>query len=218
MGYQKTPTMGYQKAPTPSTIRFRKKPNTAASKVSGAGLSNTNEITKEESIDAGDNGIMEGFSNNNNIKGGASSGGSGAVRGNGNSKGMSSSGGSGDVRGNFHSKGMSSSGRSGCAVVLGFRGGIVAVVVSLWWWCRCGRFHGGGVASTVDKLRSRLSKWKVKTLSIGGRLTLLKAVLGASPLYNMSIFKDVPLRIKCLKLVKNGKTHSNYDFQDFKKY
>ncbi|GJR05120.1 RNA-directed DNA polymerase, eukaryota [Tanacetum coccineum] len=43
--------------------------------------------------------------------------------------------------------------------------------------------------STVDKLRSRLSKWNVKTLSIGGRLTLLKAVLGASPLYNMSIFK-----------------------------
>nr|GEY40419.1 RNA-directed DNA polymerase, eukaryota [Tanacetum cinerariifolium] len=44
-------------------------------------------------------------------------------------------------------------------------------------------------ASTVDKLRSRLSKWKVKTLFIGGRLTLLKAVLGASPLYNMFIFK-----------------------------
>nr|GEY93624.1 protein chromatin remodeling 4-like isoform X1 [Tanacetum cinerariifolium] len=45
------------------------------------------------------------------------------------------------------------------------------------------------VASTVDKLRSRLSKWKVKPLSIGGRLTLLKAVLGVSHLYNMSIFK-----------------------------
>nr|GEZ20852.1 RNA-directed DNA polymerase, eukaryota [Tanacetum cinerariifolium] len=44
-------------------------------------------------------------------------------------------------------------------------------------------------ASTMDKLRSCVSKWKVKTLSIGGRLTLLKAVLGASPLYNMSIFK-----------------------------
>nr|GEZ82562.1 RNA-directed DNA polymerase, eukaryota [Tanacetum cinerariifolium] len=44
-------------------------------------------------------------------------------------------------------------------------------------------------ASTVDKLRSRLFKWKMKTLSIGGRLTLLKLVLGASPLYNMSIFK-----------------------------
>ncbi|GKA15791.1 RNA-directed DNA polymerase, eukaryota [Tanacetum coccineum] len=44
-------------------------------------------------------------------------------------------------------------------------------------------------ADTVQKLRSRLSKWKVKTLSIGGRLTLLKSVLGASPLYNMSIYK-----------------------------
>nr|GEX31397.1 RNA-directed DNA polymerase, eukaryota [Tanacetum cinerariifolium] len=44
-------------------------------------------------------------------------------------------------------------------------------------------------ADTVQKLRSWLSKWKVKTLSIGGRLTLLKSVLGASPLYNMSIYK-----------------------------
>ncbi|GKC14822.1 RNA-directed DNA polymerase, eukaryota [Tanacetum coccineum] len=44
-------------------------------------------------------------------------------------------------------------------------------------------------ADTVQKLRSRLSNWKVKTLSIGGRLTLLKLVLGASPLYNMSIYK-----------------------------
>nr|GEW55297.1 RNA-directed DNA polymerase, eukaryota [Tanacetum cinerariifolium] len=33
---------------------------------------------------------------------------------------------------------------------------------------------------TVQNLRSRLSKWKVKTLSIRGRLTLLKSVLGAS--------------------------------------
>nr|GEV15709.1 RNA-directed DNA polymerase, eukaryota [Tanacetum cinerariifolium] len=41
----------------------------------------------------------------------------------------------------------------------------------------------------VLKLRSRLSKWKIKTLSIGGRLTLLKSILGASPLYYMSIFK-----------------------------
>nr|GEZ98008.1 RNA-directed DNA polymerase, eukaryota [Tanacetum cinerariifolium] len=36
-------------------------------------------------------------------------------------------------------------------------------------------------ADTVQKLRSQLSKWKVKTLSIGGRLTFLKSVLGASP-------------------------------------
>ncbi|GKB94925.1 hypothetical protein Tco_0981062, partial [Tanacetum coccineum] len=39
------------------------------------------------------------------------------------------------------------------------------------------------------KVRSRLSSWKAKTLSIGGRLTLLKAVLGAVPLYFMSIYK-----------------------------
>nr|GEX88777.1 RNA-directed DNA polymerase, eukaryota [Tanacetum cinerariifolium] len=44
----------------------------------------------------------------------------------------------------------------------------------------------------VHKLHHRLSRWKVKTLSIGGRLTLLKSVLGATPLYNMSIYK-VPI-------------------------
>ncbi|GJZ98807.1 RNA-directed DNA polymerase, eukaryota [Tanacetum coccineum] len=43
--------------------------------------------------------------------------------------------------------------------------------------------------STIQKLQSKLSKWKVKTLSIGGRLTLLKSVLGAYPLYYLSIFK-----------------------------
>ncbi|GKA10549.1 RNA-directed DNA polymerase, eukaryota [Tanacetum coccineum] len=42
---------------------------------------------------------------------------------------------------------------------------------------------------TIDKLKARLSKWKMKTLSIGGRFTLLKSVLGATPIYNMSIFK-----------------------------
>ncbi|GKB49658.1 RNA-directed DNA polymerase, eukaryota, partial [Tanacetum coccineum] len=41
----------------------------------------------------------------------------------------------------------------------------------------------------VRKLNSRMSKWKLKTLSIGGRLTLLKSVLGATPIYNMSLFK-----------------------------
>nr|GEX07307.1 RNA-directed DNA polymerase, eukaryota, reverse transcriptase zinc-binding domain protein [Tanacetum cinerariifolium] len=57
-------------------------------------------------------------------------------------------------------------------------------------------------ADTVQKLRSRLSKWKVKTLSIGGRLTLLKLVLGASPLYNMSIYKvpkDVLKEIEAIR-------------------
>nr|GEY14259.1 RNA-directed DNA polymerase, eukaryota [Tanacetum cinerariifolium] len=39
-----------------------------------------------------------------------------------------------------------------------------------------------------------LSKWKLKTLSIGGRLSLLKFVLGAIPIYHMSIFK-VPMKV-----------------------
>ncbi|GKC85126.1 hypothetical protein Tco_1140843 [Tanacetum coccineum] len=41
----------------------------------------------------------------------------------------------------------------------------------------------------IFKVSNRLSKWKLKTLSIGGRLTLLKSVLSSIPLYHMSIFK-----------------------------
>ncbi|GKC89032.1 hypothetical protein Tco_1149681, partial [Tanacetum coccineum] len=42
---------------------------------------------------------------------------------------------------------------------------------------------------TINKMKKRLSRWKLNTLSIGGRLTLLKSVLGSTPIYNMSIFK-----------------------------
>nr|GEW21090.1 RNA-directed DNA polymerase, eukaryota [Tanacetum cinerariifolium] len=59
----------------------------------------------------------------------------------------------------------------------------------------------GGVMSRVqawkeivDKVKSRLSKWKLKTLSIGGRLTLLKSVLGSIPIFHMSIFR-VPSKV-----------------------
>ncbi|GKC30331.1 RNA-directed DNA polymerase, eukaryota [Tanacetum coccineum] len=56
---------------------------------------------------------------------------------------------------------------------------------------------------TIHKLTSRLSKWKAKTLSIGGRLTLLKSVLGASPIYSMSIFKVPKGVLKIMEAIRN---------------
>ncbi|GJY85526.1 RNA-directed DNA polymerase, eukaryota, reverse transcriptase zinc-binding domain protein [Tanacetum coccineum] len=47
---------------------------------------------------------------------------------------------------------------------------------------------------TIEGMVARLSKGKLKTLSIGGRLTLLKSVLGSMPIYHMTIFK-VPMKV-----------------------
>ncbi|GKB52775.1 hypothetical protein Tco_0903528 [Tanacetum coccineum] len=54
----------------------------------------------------------------------------------------------------------------------------------------------------VDKLQSRLSKWKMKTLSIGGRLTLLKSMLGSTPIYYISMFKVPSKVLKCLEDIR----------------
>ncbi|GJY66996.1 hypothetical protein Tco_0469234 [Tanacetum coccineum] len=56
---------------------------------------------------------------------------------------------------------------------------------------------------TINKLTSRLSKWKANTLSIGGRLTLLKSVLGATPIYSMSIFKVPKGILKAMEALRN---------------
>nr|GEZ82729.1 RNA-directed DNA polymerase, eukaryota [Tanacetum cinerariifolium] len=48
--------------------------------------------------------------------------------------------------------------------------------------------------NVISKVSSRLSKWKLKLLSIGGRLSLLKSVLTSILLYHMSIFK-VPIGV-----------------------
>nr|GEV41240.1 nucleotide-binding alpha-beta plait domain-containing protein [Tanacetum cinerariifolium] len=52
----------------------------------------------------------------------------------------------------------------------------------------------------VSKVTSWLSKWKLKTLSIGGRLTLIKSVLTSIPLYQMSGFKVL---IKVLNILES---------------
>nr|GEV20710.1 RNA-directed DNA polymerase, eukaryota [Tanacetum cinerariifolium] len=46
----------------------------------------------------------------------------------------------------------------------------------------------------IDNVRKRLSKWKMKVLSVGGRLKLLKSVLGSTPIYYMSMF-IVPMHV-----------------------
>ncbi|GJU27324.1 RNA-directed DNA polymerase, eukaryota [Tanacetum coccineum] len=57
---------------------------------------------------------------------------------------------------------------------------------------------------TIDRVRRRLSKWKMKMLSIGGRLTLVKSVLGSMPIFHMSLFK-VPSGI--LKVLESIRSH-----------
>nr|GEU57290.1 RNA-directed DNA polymerase, eukaryota [Tanacetum cinerariifolium] len=70
-------------------------------------------------------------------------------------------------------------------------------------------------SNTIQKVRGRLTRWKVKTLSIGGRLTLLKSVLSAVLIYNMSLYKAP----KCV-LHELERLHNNFfkggDSQDSK--
>ncbi|GJT70951.1 RNA-directed DNA polymerase, eukaryota, reverse transcriptase zinc-binding domain protein [Tanacetum coccineum] len=56
----------------------------------------------------------------------------------------------------------------------------------------------------INKVSYRLSKWKMNTLSIGGRLTLLKSVLGSIPIFHLSIFK-APLTI--LRKLESIRSH-----------
>ncbi|GKC15546.1 hypothetical protein Tco_1012328 [Tanacetum coccineum] len=46
----------------------------------------------------------------------------------------------------------------------------------------------------IDRFSEKLSSWKAKNVSYGGRLTLVKSVLGSLPLYYFSLFR-APLKV-----------------------
>ncbi|KAL4579128.1 hypothetical protein LXL04_015264 [Taraxacum kok-saghyz] len=54
----------------------------------------------------------------------------------------------------------------------------------------------------VDKFVMKLSNWKAKLLSFGGRLTLVKAVLGGLAIYYMSIYKAPVAVLKVLEAIR----------------
>nr|GEV73670.1 reverse transcriptase domain, reverse transcriptase zinc-binding domain protein [Tanacetum cinerariifolium] len=51
----------------------------------------------------------------------------------------------------------------------------------------------------IDRFKARLSGWKANLLSIGGRLTLIKSVLGSLGIYYFSIIKALEMVIKSLE-------------------
>ncbi|XP_020270673.1 uncharacterized protein LOC109845818 [Asparagus officinalis] len=56
----------------------------------------------------------------------------------------------------------------------------------------------------LDSLHYKLSSWKSKHLSIGGRLVLLKSVLSSLPVYYMSFFKLPPWLIKNIDRIRHN--------------
>nr|GEU64638.1 RNA-directed DNA polymerase, eukaryota [Tanacetum cinerariifolium] len=64
-------------------------------------------------------------------------------------------------------------------------------------------FRHSAWSTIIQKIHSRLSMWKAKTLSIGGRLTLLKSVLGAVSLYTMSIYKAPKGVLHEMEMIRN---------------
>nr|GEU88507.1 RNA-directed DNA polymerase, eukaryota [Tanacetum cinerariifolium] len=54
----------------------------------------------------------------------------------------------------------------------------------------------------VDRVKNRLSKWKMKTLSIGGRLTLLKSILGSMPIYHMAMYRVPTSMLQTLESIR----------------
>lgn len=56
----------------------------------------------------------------------------------------------------------------------------------------------------IDRFLKRLSRWKSKTLSIGGRLTLIKSVLGGLGVYYFTTFKAPKMIIDKLESIRRN--------------
>nr|GFA42977.1 RNA-directed DNA polymerase, eukaryota, reverse transcriptase zinc-binding domain protein [Tanacetum cinerariifolium] len=54
----------------------------------------------------------------------------------------------------------------------------------------------------IDRFLAKLSNWKENLLSIGGRLTLIKSVLGSLGIYYLSIFKVPECTLKSLESIR----------------
>ncbi|GJW65591.1 retrovirus-related pol polyprotein from transposon TNT 1-94 [Tanacetum coccineum] len=56
----------------------------------------------------------------------------------------------------------------------------------------------------IDRFRSRLSTWKASLLSIGGRLTLIKFVLGSLDIYYLLIFRAPESVLNDLEIIRSN--------------
>lgn len=54
----------------------------------------------------------------------------------------------------------------------------------------------------VEKCEKRLTKWKSRYLSLGGRLTLINSLMDALPSYMMPSFLCLPMYLKVLMLLE----------------
>ncbi|XP_071739959.1 uncharacterized protein [Rutidosis leptorrhynchoides] len=59
-------------------------------------------------------------------------------------------------------------------------------------------------APVIEKFKSRLSSWKMRSLSFGGRVVLVKSVLNSLPLYYFSLFRASSSVIKILESVRRN--------------
>nr|GEW20439.1 reverse transcriptase domain, reverse transcriptase zinc-binding domain protein [Tanacetum cinerariifolium] len=74
-------------------------------------------------------------------------------------------------------------------------------------------FYMGCEVASIDRFKARLSGWSANLLSIGGRLTLIKSMLGSLGIYYLSIFKVLEMVVKSLESL-----HTSFFWGSFEDY